>query len=110
MSYLGIDLGTSGLRALLIDEDSRPIGSSEKHYKVSNPHPGWSEQDPKHWINALHSAIDELQEQYSEFSELKGIGVAGHMHGATLLSADGGVLRPCILWNDTRSHKEAAKT
>lgn len=109
MSYLGIDLGTSGLRALLIDEDGQPIGSSEAHYDVSNPHAGWSEQDPKHWITALNSAIEGLRKEFSKFSELKGIGVAGHMHGATLLGADGVVLRPCILWNDTRSHEEAAK-
>ncbi|WP_162652754.1 xylulokinase [Lentilitoribacter sp. Alg239-R112] len=108
MSYLGIDLGTSGLRALLIGEDGKSIGSAEKHYNVSNPQAGWSEQNPQHWIDALDGAIGELKKQHSEFSELKGIGVAGHMHGATLLSADGAVLRPCILWNDTRSYKEAA--
>lgn len=109
MSYLGIDLGTSGLRALLIGEDGQPIGSSQKHYDVSHPHSGWSEQDPAHWINALDGAIEDLRNAHSEFSTLMGIGVAGHMHGATLLDADGTVLRPCILWNDTRSHHEAAK-
>lgn len=109
MSYLGIDLGTSGLRALLIGEDGKPIGSSERHYDVSNPHAGWSEQDPIHWVNALDGAIDELRKEHAQFAKLKGIGIAGHMHGATLLDADGAVLRPCILWNDTRSHEEAAK-
>ncbi len=107
MSYLGIDLGTSGLRALLVDEQGQAIGSAESHYDVSNPSPGWSEQDPAHWITALDSALSELSAKHSEFRSLRGIGVAGHMHGATLLDTSGKVLRPCILWNDTRSEHEA---
>lgn len=109
MSFLGIDLGTSGLRALLIDADGRPIGASERHYSVSNPNPGWSEQDPADWINALEEAVAELRTTYPQFSGLKGIGVAGHMHGATLLDAAGDVLRPCILWNDARSYAQASR-
>ncbi len=108
MAFLGIDLGTSGLRALLVDADGTPIGATERHYDVSHPHPGWSEQDPSDWITALEDAIAEMQGAYPAFRDLRGIGVAGHMHGATLLDADGKVLRPCILWNDTRSHAEAA--
>ncbi|MCG6882795.1 MAG: xylulokinase [Silicimonas sp.] len=109
MSYLGIDLGTSGLRALLVATDGAPIGSVERSYSVDNPHPGWSEQDPADWIAALEGAIADMRGRFPEFSALKGIGVAGHMHGATLLDAGGAVLRPCILWNDTRSHVEAAR-
>ena len=109
MSYLGIDLGTSGLRALLVDEGGRPVGSTERHYPVSHPHSGWSEQDPADWIGALEGAIAELRDRHPEFAGLRGIGVAGHMHGATLLDADDRVIRPCILWNDTRSHAEAAR-
>lgn len=108
MSYLGIDLGTSGLRALLVTDEGVPIGSSERSYNVSHPHSGWSEQDPKDWIEGLEEAISELRNKFKQFSNLKGIGVAGHMHGATLLDKAGNVLRPCILWNDMRSHKEAA--
>lgn len=108
MSYLGIDLGTSGLRALLVDEGGAPLGSAEKSYAVSNPHPGWSEQNPADWIAAFDAVMDELKSRFPAFSELRGIGVAGHMHGATLLDAKGEVLRPCILWNDVRSEKEAA--
>lgn len=107
MSYLGIDLGTSGLRALLVNEAGHPIGASEQHYEVSNPKPGWSEQDPADWVAALDGAIQELRQKHQEFQKLAGIGVAGHMHGATLLDAAGEVLRPCILWNDTRADKEA---
>ncbi|MBL1406482.1 MAG: xylulokinase [Rhizobiales bacterium] len=109
MSYLGIDLGTSGLRALLVTDDGLPIGSAERSYEVSHPQSGWSEQDPNDWIIGLEEAIRELKEKFPQFSALKGIGVAGHMHGATLLNDAGKVLRPCILWNDMRSHKEAAQ-
>ena len=108
MSFLGIDLGTSGLRALLVDESGTPVGSAQREYGVSNPRPGWSEQDTADWIIALDCAVAELRSQFPEFAALKGIGVAGHMHGATLLDVSGQVLRPCILWNDVRSEKEAA--
>lgn len=108
MTYLGIDVGTSGLRALLMDADGVAIGATERSYSARIPHAGWSEQDPADWITALHNAIDEMRKTYPAFSALRGIGVAGHMHGATLLDAAGAVLRPCILWNDTRAHAEAA--
>ncbi|WP_339113009.1 xylulokinase [Thioclava sp. GXIMD2076] len=107
--YLGIDLGTSGLRALLIDGQGRSLGAAEAHYKAVHPHAGWSEQDPAEWIAALDKAVATLRAAHPEFTALKGIGVAGHMHGATLLDAGNQVLRPCILWNDTRSHIEAAE-
>lgn len=108
MSYLGLDLGTSGLRALLVDGQGQPIGATERDYPLSHPHAGWSEQDPADWIAALDSAVEELRATYPQFADLRGIGVAGQMHGATLLDASDTVLRPCILWNDSRSHAEAA--
>ncbi|GGE18915.1 xylulokinase [Primorskyibacter flagellatus] len=108
MSYLGIDLGTSGLRALLVDDAGRVLGSAERAYPVAHPHPGWSEQDPAAWILALDEVMAELAARVPGFASLRGIGVAGHMHGACLLDGDGAVLRPCILWNDTRAHAEAA--
>lgn len=109
MSYLGLDLGTSGLRALLVDDDGTPLHAVERHYSAVHPHPGWSEQDPADWIAALEDGVAELRAECSAFARLRGIGVAGHMHGATLLDAEGTVLRPCILWNDTRSSAEAAR-
>lgn len=108
MSFLGIDLGTSGLRALLVDDTGAPIGATERHYEAAHPKSGWSEQDPADWVAALEGAVAALKAAHPEFAALKGIGIAGHMHGATLLDANDKVIRPCILWNDTRSHAEAA--
>lgn len=107
MSYIGLDLGTSGLRALLVDGNGTPIGSAQASYDVSHPQSGWSEQDPADWVRAMHSVFDDLRVRFREFSDLRGIGVAGHMHGATLLDDQGAVLRPCILWNDTRAAQQA---
>ena len=106
--FLGIDLGTSGLRALLTDEIGQALAVAEESYAVQHLHPGWSEQDPADWITACTKAVSDIKKSVpKEFRQLKGIGVSGQMHGATLLDKDGNVLRPCILWNDTRSHKEA---
>lgn len=107
--YLGIDLGTSSVKLLLIDRDQAVIGSASAPLDVSRPHPGWSEQDPAHWISATGQAADKLRAAHAKaFAAIKGIGLSGHMHGATLLDAGDQVLRPCILWNDTRSFAEAA--
>lgn len=109
MAFLGIDLGTSGLRALLVDENGTALGSVARNYSTDHPQKGWSEQDPQLWIEALESAIFELSNNYSQFKSLVGIGVSGHMHGATLVDESGTPLRPCILWNDTRSYAEAER-
>lgn len=107
--FIGLDLGTSGLRALLVGSDGAVRGLAEAHYGVSHPHDGWSEQDPADWINACKSVLAELAKaRPKEMAALQGVAFSGHMHGATVLDADGAVLRPCILWNDTRSHVEAA--
>lgn len=107
--YLGLDLGTSGVKAMLIDGDQRLIGSANGGLDVSRPHPGWSEQNPADWIRATEEAIAGLKAKHpAELAAVRGIGLSGQMHGATLLDAAGEVLRPCILWNDTRSHVEAA--
>ena len=107
--YLGLDLGTSGVKALLIDDGQKVIGAGHGSLDVSRPYPGWSEQDPAHWIGACEAAIADLKaSRPKELAAVKGIGLSGQMHGATLLDASDKVLRPCILWNDTRSHVEAA--
>lgn len=108
--YLGLDLGTSGVKALLIDDAQRIVASANGHLTVSRPHPGWSEQDPVSWIDATEDAVLALKASHpKELAAVRGIGLSGQMHGATLLGAGDEVLRPCILWNDTRSHKEAAE-
>lgn len=107
--YLGLDLGTSGVKAMLIDQDQKVIGSGHGALDVSRPHPGWSEQDPADWVRATQEAVAGLKSKFpAELAAVKGIGLSGHMHGATLIDARDQVLRPCILWNDTRSHVEAA--
>ncbi len=105
--YLGLDLGTSGVKALLIGEDQQIIGSATAPLEVTRPHSGWSEQDPASWISATEAALRQLAGAY-DLSAVRGIGLSGQMHGATLLDASDAVLRPCILWNDTRSAAEAA--
>ena len=107
MAFLGLDLGTSGLRGVLMDAQGRPVASAERPCHVSQPFPGWSEQDPADWIGALEGVLDEMRATCAGFRDLRAIGVAGHMHGATLLDAGGAVLRPCMLWNDTRARAEA---
>ena len=108
--YLGLDLGTYGVKALLIDDRQAIVGSGHASLEVSRPHHGWSEQDPAEWVRACREAIAELKAAHGrEFAAIRGIGLSGQMHGATLLDAADSVLRPCILWNDTRSFAEAAK-
>lgn len=107
--YLGLDLGTSGVKALLIDEKQEFVASASGALTVSRPHAGWSEQDPADWIAAAEAAVGQLGSSHaSALAAVKGIGISGQMHGATLLDEADRPLRPCILWNDTRSHEEAA--
>ncbi|OHV20041.1 xylulokinase [Rhizobium sp. RMa-01] len=107
--YLGLDLGTSGVKAMLIDGDQKIVGSANGSLDVSRPHSGWSEQEPSHWVRATEEAVAGLKAKHpKELAAVKGIGLSGQMHGATLIDAADKVLRPCILWNDTRSHVEAA--
>ncbi|ASY57680.1 xylulokinase [Sinorhizobium sp. CCBAU 05631] len=107
--YLGLDLGTSGVKAMLIDGEQQIIGSASAALEVSRPHPGWSEQDPADWLRATEEAIAGLKAAHPHaLAAVRGIGLSGQMHGATLLGEDDAVLRPCILWNDTRSFRQAA--
>ncbi|MEK6215620.1 MAG: xylulokinase [Boseongicola sp.] len=105
--YLGLDLGTSGLKGLVIDDDQNIVAETNAPLKVSRPKTGWSEQAPADWISAAEKVMDALAAQ-GALSGVTGIGLSGQMHGATLLDRSDEVLRPCILWNDTRSAVEAA--
>ncbi|WP_300586710.1 xylulokinase [Marivita sp.] len=104
--FIGLDLGTSGLKAILINEDQTILAEATARLNVSRPHDSWSEQAPAEWIAAAEAVFDQLSSH--NLSAVKAIGLSGQMHGATLLDASDEVLRPCILWNDTRSHAEAA--
>lgn len=106
--YIGLDLGTSGLKGVLIGGDQAVLAETSAPLTVQRPQEGWSEQAPSHWISAAETVFDRLAAQKS-LGEVRGIGLSGHMHGATLLDDRDEVLRPCILWNDTRSHREAAE-
>ncbi len=102
--YIGIDVGTSSLKALLMSERQRVLASAELPLKVSRPKPGWSEQSPASWWRACLKAIDALASaRPQQVSRVCAIGMSGQMHGATLLDASDRALRPCILWNDVRS-------
>src|SRR5262245_27674378 len=105
--FIGIDLGTSSIKSILIDGDGRLIATASEALQVSRPAPGHSEQDPESWYQATLAALDNLAQQAPrEMAAVRGIGLSGQMHGATLLGNTGGVLRPCILWNDVRSAAE----
>ena len=111
MTYLGLDICTSGVKALLIGEDGTPLGeATAPAVEPVRPKPGWSEQNPADWWTATLGAIDALKQNHAmELEAVKGIGLSGHMHGATLLGENDEVLRPCILWNDGRSAAECAE-
>ncbi|MEO8685216.1 MAG: xylulokinase [Devosia sp.] len=110
-TFLGIDIGTSGVKALLIDEAGRALAeATAPAVEPVRPHPGWSEQNPADWWTATLAAIDKLSKSNPEqLKAVRGIGLSGHMHGATLLGKNDEVLRPCILWNDGRAAAECAE-
>ncbi|ROP56277.1 xylulokinase [Enterobacter sp. BIGb0383] len=105
--YIGIDLGTSGVKAILLNEQGEVVAANTQPLSVSRPHPLWSEQDPEQWWQATDRAIKALGDAHS-LREVKAIGLAGQMHGATLLDSQRRVLRPAILWNDGRSGEECS--
>ena len=105
--YLGLDLGTSGLKGLLIDDAQTPVAEATSPLTVNRPRDGWSEQAPADWIAAAEAVLDALAAQ-TDLSDVEGIGLSGHMHGATMLDASDAPLWPCILWNDTRSAAQAS--
>ena len=107
--YLGIDLGTSAVKTILVDQDQRVVASRSQSLVVDSPCPGHSEQDPAQWIEATFATLDALKADHPlELASVEGIGLSGQMHGATLLDASLKPLRPCILWNDGRSAAECS--
>lgn len=105
--YLGIDLGTSAVKTVLVDGAQRVIASESHPLTTASPRPGYFEQDPAQWIDAAFATLDALKATHArDLAAVEGIGLSGQMHGATLLDARGKPLRPCILWNDGRSAAE----
>ncbi|HVF93609.1 MAG TPA: xylulokinase [Sphingomonas sp.] len=105
--FLGIDIGTSGVKAVVLDEAGAVVAQSVAALTVQRPHPLWSEQDPEAWWQATDAAVRAIDPAVRR--AVRGVGLAGQMHGATLLGADDRPLRPAILWNDGRSFAECAE-
>jgi xylulokinase len=106
-SYLGIDIGTSSVKAVLLDERQFALASASSPLKLSRPKEGWSEQNPQDWWKATQAAVEAVGKRARKaFLAVEAIGLSGQMHGATLLDSSDKVIRPAILWNDGRSGNE----
>ena len=102
--YLGLDIGTSAVKALLVDEEQRVVEQAGVALETQRPQSLWSEQDPNAWWEAVSETISALRARHpAAVTAVRGIGLSGQMHGAVLLDAADRVLRPAILWNDGRS-------
>ena len=108
--FLGLDLGTSAVKALLVDADGLAVTSQSAPLSVSRPQQGWSEQDPESWWRAANLAVRQLKRTHPrELAAVAAIGLSGQMHGLTALDQAMLPLRPAILWNDTRSAAQARR-
>jgi xylulokinase len=108
--FLGLDIGTSSIKAVLVDAQQRFLAEASVPLTVSRPRPLWSEQDPAQWANGVGDAVAGIRRDRPEdFARLAGVGLSGQMHGAVLLDGADKVLRPAILWNDGRSFAECAE-
>lgn len=105
MLYIGVDLGTSAVKLLLMDETGKIHNIVSREYPLSFPHPGWSEQSPEDWFAQAKEGIKELTEDCDK-AQAAGISFGGQMHGLVVLDAEDHVIRPAILWNDGRTTKE----
>lgn len=110
MAYvLGVDLGTSAVKVLLVSQSGQVVQTASQPYPLSQPKPGYSEQNPEDWVQATLVAIKELVKACPEAAvQVAGLSFSGQMHGLVLLGADQHPLRPAILWNDTRTSEEVA--
>ena len=105
MYYIGIDLGTSAVKLLLVDDEGHILNTVSGEYPLEFPHPGWSQQNPEDWKYAVLTGIPRLLEGFDR-SRVAGIGCGGQMHGLVVLDSDDRVIRPAILWNDGRTAKQ----
>ncbi|GAG31568.1 unnamed protein product, partial [marine sediment metagenome] len=108
--YLGIDVGTSGTKALVTDAGARVLGTVTAPHGIISPHPGWSEQDPRQWWAATVKAVRAvIKKTKIDGKQVAGIGLSGQMHGLVITDAAGEPLRPAIIWNDQRTADQAAE-
>ncbi|HLM32797.1 MAG TPA: xylulokinase [Gaiellaceae bacterium] len=103
-ALVGLDVGTTGVKALAVSPDGEVLARAQRGYDLSSPQPGWSEQDPEDWWSAAQDAVGALA-----VPEIAGIGLSGQMHGLVVLDAEDRLLRPAILWNDQRTAAESAE-
>ncbi|EUK19066.1 xylulokinase [Commensalibacter papalotli (ex Servin-Garciduenas et al. 2014)] len=106
--YIGIDIGTSGIKGILLDDKHQILASHTESLTVSRPQALWSEQDPHSWWEAADKVMSALGQKHS-LKDVQAIGLTGQMHGAVLLDKNGKILRPAILWNDGRSYQECVE-
>lgn len=105
--FIGIDIGTTGAKAVLMDINGVVVNTATNEYPMSTPHPLWAEQNPDDWWNATCSTIQNvLSESKVNANNVKGVGLTGQMHGLVTLDSRGQVLYPCIMWNDQRTSEE----
>ena len=105
MLYIGIDLGTSAVKLLLMDQEGTVQNVVSKEYPLEFPHPGWSQQNPEDWRRAVLEGVPELLKGF-DAGQVAGIGAGGQMHGLVVLDEHDQVIRPAILWNDGRTARE----
>lgn len=105
---LGLDVGTSGARALAVDESGKVLAEASSEYPLHSPHPGWSEQDPEDWWRASKEALGKAAKEAGAEAggEVVGIGLTGQMHGSVFLDSSDEVIRPALLWNDQRTEDQ----
>ena len=108
--FVGIDLGTSSVKTVLIDENQKTLSTHTEKIELLNPQIGFYEQDPENWYEATLKCFSKIkQNKPKEFCCVRSIGISGQMHGATVLDRNNNIIHPCILWNDTRSIKQCVE-
>jgi xylulokinase len=105
--FLGLDIGTTAVKAIVVDRDQRVVARATRDHPTARPEPGWSEQNPDDWIGAVRLALAEVKDKAADaYGRVAAIGLSGQMHSAVLLGADRRPLQPAMLWNDARGEAE----
>ncbi|HEY6711547.1 MAG TPA: FGGY family carbohydrate kinase, partial [Rubrobacter sp.] len=101
---IGLDVGTGGARVVAVDESGEIVAEASSEYPLHSPRPGWTEQDPEDWWEGAKETIKKVATETGE--QIAGIGLTGQMHGSVFLDSSGEVVRPALLWNDQRTHRQ----